>query len=256
MTAIPIQILGASFFATRHASADDALAGAPREHTAPAFPLLVGRARRFTSLVTQLHMEVLGALPRLGAEQRWPAVFATCHGEIHTAEVLIADLAASGMVSSAQFAHSVHNTPSGLYSIATGNPAPTTTVTGENAVAAGWLEAALVARESRQPVVLSIADEPVPAVFGACDEAGGVAAAFLVAAGDGAGDAGDASDPGDAVAARLVIGPAAAPPERTALLLARAASAAARRAADDIALGSLGAGSALRLQLDPARVSS
>jgi hypothetical protein len=251
MTAISIQILGASFFATRYASADDALAGAPREHTAPAFALLVGRARRFTSLVTQLHMEVLGGLPRLGAEERWPAVFATCHGEIHTAEVLIADLAASGMVSSAQFAHSVHNTPSGLYSIATGNPAPTTTVTGENAVAASWLEAALVAREIGQPVVLSIADEPVPAVFEGPAEAGGVAAAFLVAAGDpGSGDQ------RNAMAARLVIGPAAAPPERTALLLARAASAAARRAADDIALGSMGAGSALRLQLDPARVAS
>ena len=157
MTAIPIEILGASFFATHHASADDALAGAQRDFTAPAFRLLAGRARRFTSLVTQLHMEVLGSLPRLDAAGT-PAVFATCHGEIQTAERLIADFAESGLVSSAQFAHSVHNTASGLYSIATGNAAPTTTLTGENAIAAAWLEAALVARETERPVVLSIAD--------------------------------------------------------------------------------------------------
>jgi hypothetical protein len=57
----------------------------------------------------------------------------------------------------------VHNSPSGVYSVATGSTAPTTTVTGSNAVAAGWLEAGLTAYE--RPVPLSIADEPVPAVF-------------------------------------------------------------------------------------------
>lgn len=246
MTAIPIEILGASFFSTHHASADDALAGAAREPTAPAFTLLVGRARRFTSLVTQLHMEVVGALPRPAAETCRPAVFATCHGEIQTAEKLIADFSRDGLVSSAQFAHSVHNTPSGLYSIASGGNAPTTTLTGDNAIAAGWLEAALIARETERPVVLSIADEPVPPAFRGPEEPGGVAAAFLV---------GPLGRSGEGMAARLVITAEAARPERPALLLARAVSAHARRAADDIALGAILADGWLRLRLERAGAS-
>src|SRR5205814_2939140 len=83
-------------------------------------------------------------------------------------------------VSSAHFAQSVHNTPSGFYSVATGNTAPSTTITGSNAIAAGWLEAALIAHEAARPVLLSIADEPVPSLFGGPSEHSGVAAAFVV----------------------------------------------------------------------------
>jgi hypothetical protein len=238
MREIAIEILGASFFATHHASADDAVAGAEREFTAPAFPLLVGRARRFTSLVTQLHMEVIGSLPRRPGHEQPAAVFATCHGEIQTAQRLIADFREHAGVSSAQFAYSVHNTPSGLHAIATGNTAPATTITGENAIAAGWLEAALVARETGRPVVLSIADEPVPPAFRGPVEPGGVAAAFLV---------GPGGRSGDGLAAQLVFAAGDPAPDRPARLLARAASAVARRAAEEIALGNIRPGGALRL---------
>jgi hypothetical protein len=166
-----VHVVATSFFSTHHASAADVLAGRERAVTAPAYPLLVGRARRFTSLVTQMHMEVLGALP----VDPCAAVFATVHGEIQTAEKLIADFP---LVSGARFALSVHNSPSGLYSVATGSTAPTTTVTGSNAVAAGWLEAALTAHD--RPVLLSIADEPVPAVFEGPTQPVGAAAGFLL----------------------------------------------------------------------------
>ena len=174
----PVQLLGASFFSTHHASALDALDGRDRAFTAPTFPLLVARARRFTSLVTQLHVEVIGALP--GATGAASAVFATCHGEIQTAETLIADLRDAQLVSSARFALSVHNSPSGVYSVATGNTAPTTTITGDNAIAASWLEAVLTVLDTCRPVLLSIADEPVPAVFRGPPNPVGVAAAFLL----------------------------------------------------------------------------
>jgi hypothetical protein len=181
MTAVPVQILGASFFSTHHASALDVIEGRERSVTAPAYALLVGRSRRFTSLVTQMHLEVCGALPiDAAARQSMPTVFATCHGEIQTAETLIADFRTSALVSSARFALSVHNTPSGLYSVATGNAAPSTTMTGANAIAAGWLEAALTALDAGRPVLLSIADEPVPAVFQGPTQPVGVAAAFLL----------------------------------------------------------------------------
>ena len=157
-----IHVVATSFFSTHHASAADALAGRARAVTAPAYPLLAGRARRFTSLVTQMHMEVLGALP-VDPTAVPCSVFATVHGEIQTAEKLIADFHANALVSGARFALSVHNSPSGVYSVATGSTSPTTTVTGSNALAAGWLEAALTAHD--RPVLLSIADEPVPEVF-------------------------------------------------------------------------------------------
>jgi hypothetical protein len=179
-----MQILGAAFFSTHHASAQDVLAGRDRPFTPPTYRLLVGRARRFTSLVTQMHIEVCGALLP-GAADPPMAVFATCQGEIQTAEKLIADLRDSSMVSSARFALSVHNTPSGLYSVATGSTAPTTTVTGANAIAAGWLEASLTALDAGRTVLLSIADEPVPAVFRGPEEPVGAAAAFLLAASPG-----------------------------------------------------------------------
>jgi hypothetical protein len=143
----------------------------------PAYKLLVGRARRFTSLATQLHMEVLGALP---ADPLAPSVFATCHGEIQTAETLINDFRANNLVSGARFALSVHNSPSGVYSVATGGNAPTTTITGTNAVAAGWLEAALIALDSQRDTLLSIADEPVSPLFCGPTETLGVAYGFTL----------------------------------------------------------------------------
>ncbi|HEY4057064.1 MAG TPA: beta-ketoacyl synthase chain length factor [Kofleriaceae bacterium] len=178
MTIGAFQILGARFFSTHHVSAADALAGRERELATPGFPLLAGRARRFTSLVTQMQIDVCGSL--LDESQAPIAVFATCHGEIKTAETLISDIRDNAMVSSARFALSVHNTPSGLYSVATGSPAPTTTVTGSNAIAGGWLEAALTVLAEQRRVLLTIADEPVPAVFGGPPEHVGVAAAFLL----------------------------------------------------------------------------
>ncbi len=175
-----VTIIGASFFSTRHASAAEALLGIERAFTAPTFPMVVGRNRRFTSLVTQMTLEVCGAL----AAAEPICVFATMHGEIATAEKLITDFRDHQLVSSAAFALSVHNSPSGVYSVAAQSMQPTTTITGTNAIAAGWLEAVLTAcAEPERTVMLAIADEPVPAVFQGPPEAAGVAAAFLLRAG-------------------------------------------------------------------------
>ena len=242
MPVLDIDIRGASFFSTHCASVADALAGTERDFTAPRFALLAGRARRFTSLATQLHIEVCGALPPASAGR--PAVFATCHGEIQTAHRLICEFRDSGEVSSAHFAQSVHNTPSGLYSVATGNTAPSNTITGANAVAAGWLEAALVARETDGAVILSIADEPVPDAFGGPDEPAGVAAAFLL------GPA-----PGGGVPARLSMEESGETPERMLSLLARIVHLVTARATGAVTLGSVQPGAALRLHVTPARMA-
>lgn len=242
----PIQICKAAFFSTCHASAQDVLAGRERPFTAPAYALLVGRARRFTSLVTQMHVEVCGALQP--EAQHAPAVFATCHGEIQTCERLITDFRDTSMVSSARFALSVHNTASGVYSVATGSTAPTTTVTGVNAVAAGWLEASLIALDADRPVLLSIADEPVPAVFRGPSEPVGFAAAFLLGAGAGTVRSADGCTAELAIAAC----PDAAPTIDPLRTLARVADAWTQGAPATIALGPIQPGAMLELRLGPA----
>ena len=237
-----LQIVGAEFFSTRYASAQDVLAGRERSFTAPACGLLVGRARRFTSLVTQMHIEVCGSLqPEPGDPP--VAVFATCHGEIQTAERLIADFRETSMVSSARFALSVHNTPSGVYSVATGSTAPTTTITGTNAIAGGWLEAALTALDGERTVLLSLADEPVPAVFhGPAEPAAGVAAAFLVRA-SGAGRS-----------VELAVAPSSEDAEINPLeVLARVADGGSRGAPSTVALGQIQRGATLELRFPAQR---
>ncbi len=240
MTAVgSVHVASASFFSTHHASAQDALAGRTRELTAPTFPLLVARARRFTSLVTQMHIEVCGALQPTGAAA---AVFATCHGEIETADKLIADFRDSQHVSSARFALSVHNSPSGVYSVALGSTAPTTTVTGSNAIAAGWLEAALTSLDGDHSVLLSIADEPVPAVFRGPTQPVGVAAAFVL------------SPAGSGPRVELVVTPS---PDDAAIdplvTLARVADAVESDRAETIVLGRIQPGAVLELRFAPGR---
>ena len=239
-----VQVLGTAFFSTRHATAQDALAGRERPFTAPACGLLVGRARRFTSLVTQMHIEVCGEVcGGLPADAAGPpiSVFATYHGEIQTAEKLISDFREAALVSSARFAQSVHNTPSGVYAVATGNTAPTTTITGANAIAAGWLEALLTALDAERRVLLSIADEPVPAAFGGPGEAVGVAAAFLLGAAPATGRR-----------AELAMRPCRIEPvdpwQGPLHLLARAAEASRGDEPATVALGSIQPGTALELR--------
>jgi hypothetical protein len=264
MTTVPspsvvgsVQIWKAAFFSTCHDSARDVLAGRERPFTAPAYGLLVGRARRFTSLVTQMHVEVCGALQP--EAQRAPAVFATCHGEIQTCERLIADFRDTSMVSSARFALSVHNTPSGVYSVATGSTAPTTTITGTNAVAASWLEASLIALESERPVLLSIADEPVPSVFRGPTEPVGFAAAFLLAAAPDAAGRGCTAELAIVARGEDTETPDEAPDEAQdgasdidpLQVLARAADAFARRTPATIVLGRIQPGALLELRVGP-----
>ncbi|MEO7732936.1 MAG: beta-ketoacyl synthase chain length factor [Kofleriaceae bacterium] len=239
MTAIgspigPIALRGAAFFSTHHASAADVLTGRTRPVAAPAYALLVGRARRFTSLVTQMHLEVCGALGHDAADPPL-AVFATCHGEIQTAEKLVADFRDAAMVSSARFALSVHNTASGMYSVAVGSTAATMTVTGANAIAAGWLEAALTVIETGRSVLLSIADEPVPAIFQGPSEPVGVAAAFLLG-------------PGRGVELAITRTSAAIDPLQ---VLARVADGAIGEAAAPVVLGQIQPGAALVLRFSP-----
>jgi len=171
-----IGIRRTALFSTHHASAQDLVAGRERPFTPPAYALLIGRARaRFTS----------SGHPAAYRGLRWPcsSMLRSRHrpspcsrpvmARSRPPRKLLADFRETRTVSSARFAMSVHNTPAGIYSVAVGSTAPTTTVTGANAIAAGWLEAVLTVLELDRPVLFSIADESVPAVFQGPSEPGG-----------------------------------------------------------------------------------
>lgn len=94
-----------------------------------------------------------------------PTVFASRHGEIHRTLGLLTDLAKAEPLSPMAFSLSVHNTASGLYSIATGNTAPST------AIAAGFdtLPMAIIEAvgqlQRHDEVMVVYAEEPLPAEY-------------------------------------------------------------------------------------------
>jgi hypothetical protein len=95
-------------------------------------------------------------------------VFASRYGEYQRTFGILKDIVSGEGASPAAFSVSVHNTPSGIVGIATGNPAPSTTVAGNAAtVEAGFLEAAMQRVEfDNQDIVFIFVDEPLPEIYG------------------------------------------------------------------------------------------
>ncbi len=163
-----LTVLGWGFFAPTFASADDALGGVHRAALAPAFTLVQGRLRRFTSLVTQMHLEVCGqALARAQiAGDQVLSVFASTVGESHTSIELLRGITEQGVASAARFAQSVHSTPSGIFSIATRNRLPSYAIAADaHSFDSALLEARLLHAESGRPVLLSMADDVIPSLL-------------------------------------------------------------------------------------------
>jgi len=94
-------------------------------------------------------------------------VYASAYGEVSTALALLKMRhEGDGRLSPARFHTSVHNTPTGLLSIAHGNKTLSTAIAaGARTVAMGLLEAAALFQDSPGPLVVVFADEPVPLAF-------------------------------------------------------------------------------------------
>jgi hypothetical protein len=179
-----LHVLGTAFFAPRYESLAHALKDDARPHMAPSFAIVEGRLRRFTSLATQLHLEVGGtALAHAGVKGGdVHSVFSSALGELETAVVLLTGLADEGAPSPARFAQSVHSAASGLFSIATGNRLASETIAaGPDTFAAALEEAFWIAAESSAPVLLTCADDAAPPLFGSRVPGIALAAAFVVA---------------------------------------------------------------------------
>jgi hypothetical protein len=96
-----------------------------------------------------------------------PTVFASRHGEIHRTLGLLGDLAHNEPLSPMAFSLSVHNTASGLYSITTGNTAPSTAIAaGADTLSMAMIEA-IGQLQRHDEVMVVYAEEPLPAEYGA-----------------------------------------------------------------------------------------
>jgi hypothetical protein len=92
------------------------------------------------------------------------SVFASRYGEYVRTFGILEDIVGGLPTSPAAFSVSVHNTPSGIAAIGTGNPAPSSTVAANAAtIEAAFIEATLLAREApERDLIFVFVDEPLP----------------------------------------------------------------------------------------------
>lgn len=92
-----------------------------------------------------------------------PLVFASQHGDLAKTVKLIKDTALAEDLSPTQFALSVHNATTGLFSIATNNTAATTTISaGINSFLEGLIEASMQCQQLKTSVIYNYCDFDVP----------------------------------------------------------------------------------------------
>jgi hypothetical protein len=151
---------------------------------APEVGLLSGLLRRRATGLTRIAVEVFHQVTRAAGcdAATVPIVWATSHGEHATAIKILGMLrSGEGKISPTHFHNSVHNAASGYASIATGNCAPSTTLTGGvELVASTFLEAICHLETAAENVVVVLADEPLLPPFAQPDTASPLALAFCL----------------------------------------------------------------------------
>jgi hypothetical protein len=145
----------------------------PARGDAPVAPppceVLPPRERRALSLTTRMGIEVIGQAATSARVDRGLVglVFASAYGELETAFDQMEMMAgADGRLSPARFKNSVHNTATGLLSIAFGNRGFGTAIAaGDRSFAAGLLEGLVLLDQEGGAVVVAVADDVPPAAF-------------------------------------------------------------------------------------------
>lgn len=164
MTAVYVHGLG--FWSAGFPNVERFCAGREEpEASRPDAALLEGPLKRRATPLTRLGVEVLGQAARhAGTElSSLSSVWATAHGEHSPAIDLLGMMhRGEGRLSPTKFHNSVHNTPSGYASIATGNRSVSTTLTGgPELVAATIIESIALLRANGGAVAAIMADEPL-----------------------------------------------------------------------------------------------
>ena len=115
------------------------------------------------------------------------SIFASRRGEVGRMADLLHSICTDDDLSPTAFSMSVHNTASGLFSIQSGNKAPSTAIAaGHDTVVAGLIEACSLLAKGQKEVLLVVTEDQVPDVYRQFSSSGEqpVAAAFLLTAGN------------------------------------------------------------------------
>jgi len=137
-----------------------AIADAP---DSPPVDFIPAMQRRRLSRLSRLSLAA--AYSCAGENHNLPTVFASRHGEIHRTLGLLNDVAQNEPLSPMAFSLSVHNTASGLYSIATGNTAPSTAIAaGMDTLPMAIIEA-IGQLQRHDEVMVVYAEEPLPTEY-------------------------------------------------------------------------------------------
>ena len=98
---------------------------------------------------------------------RLRTVFASRHGSINESIGLLENVARREKLSPATFSHTVHNAQAGLFSIAAGNRAASSSLAAqEDTFTAAWLEAlCFLERDPSGPVLVVVGDVPLAETF-------------------------------------------------------------------------------------------
>lgn len=113
------------------------------------------------------------ALPLLTAAPDNPVIYAAEHGDLESTVALLSDLARNEMLSPALFALSVHNAPPGALSLCVSPASDHTAIAGGATTFAAALTEAYVrlSTDEIHQVILVLAEERMPSVYAAFDEA-------------------------------------------------------------------------------------
>jgi hypothetical protein len=131
----------------------------------PAVDFLPPLFRRRLSRLSRMALQV--AHDCVGAERDLPTVFCSRHGELTRTVELFNDQLRGEPLSPTAFSMSVHNTAAGLYTIASGNTAPSNAVAAmaDSLPVALVDAAAAIARGQIKRVLVVAAEEPAPAPY-------------------------------------------------------------------------------------------
>ncbi|MBI4695216.1 MAG: beta-ketoacyl synthase chain length factor [Gammaproteobacteria bacterium] len=157
-------------WATGRASLAGVAPFAPSELRLEAPELLAAAERRRATASVKLALAICAeAVHDAGAAAELPSVFASSGGDGATIAAILEVLATPGReVSPTRFHNSVHNAPSGYWSIATGSRAAATSLCAYDfSFAAGLLEAVTQALVAGGRVLLAAYDTPNPPVLDA-----------------------------------------------------------------------------------------
>jgi hypothetical protein len=155
-----------------------------QEAVKPEARLLDGALGRRATGLTRLGVETLqqAAQDAKVDPSTISTVWASAHGEHETAVAILRSLfVGDGRISPTKFHNSVYNTAAGYASIATGNRAPSTTLSGgADLVAMALLESLCLLSAGASNVIVVMADEPMLAPFDAREARAPLSVAFCV----------------------------------------------------------------------------